>query len=171
MNSRDDVKCFAAVATSLNSFYPDADRSKNLYNIVIKGMRNTRHVTPAEPQRPVAEVSEAGLIDFGLKDMKGVERRPSQLKGKVVLIDFTIYQSAVSTSHNYTLRDLYTSITSRDSRFTRYRSMPTSIIGKPWPTTCLGFVSATRTAFIRHCSIPTMCGTCRLCFWSTATTS
>lgn len=108
MNSRDDVKCFAAVATSLNSFYPDADRSKNLYNIVIKGMRNTRQVTPAEPQLPVAEVSEAGLIDFGLKDMKGVERRPSQLKGKVVLIDFTIYQSAVSTSHNYTLRDLYT---------------------------------------------------------------
>ena len=29
------------------------------------------------------------------------------LKGKVVIVDFTIYQSAVSASHNYMLRDLY----------------------------------------------------------------
>lgn len=36
LNNKDDVKCFAAVATSLNNFYPHADRSKNLYNIVIK---------------------------------------------------------------------------------------------------------------------------------------
>ena len=42
LNNKDDVKCFAAVATSLNNTYPDAVRSKNLYNIVIKGMKNTR---------------------------------------------------------------------------------------------------------------------------------
>ncbi|EJW95321.1 lipoprotein, partial [gut metagenome] len=40
LNNKDDVKCFAAVATSLNNFYPHAVRSKNLYNIVIKGMKN-----------------------------------------------------------------------------------------------------------------------------------
>ena len=39
LNNKDDVKCFAAVATSLNNYYPHADRSKNLYNIVIKGMK------------------------------------------------------------------------------------------------------------------------------------
>ena len=42
LNNKEDIKCFAAVATSLNNYYPDADRSKNLYNIVIKGMKNTR---------------------------------------------------------------------------------------------------------------------------------
>ncbi len=42
LNNKDDVKCFAAVATSLNNYYPHAVRSKNLYNIVIKGMKNTR---------------------------------------------------------------------------------------------------------------------------------
>ena len=30
LNNKEDVKCFAAVATSLNNYYPDADRSKNL---------------------------------------------------------------------------------------------------------------------------------------------
>ena len=42
LNNKDDVKCFAAVATSLNNAFPHAVRSKNLYNIVIKGMKNTR---------------------------------------------------------------------------------------------------------------------------------
>ena len=32
LNNKDDVKCFAAVATSLNNYYPHADRSKNLYH-------------------------------------------------------------------------------------------------------------------------------------------
>ena len=36
LNNKDDVKCFAAVATSLNNYYPHADRSKNLNKIVIK---------------------------------------------------------------------------------------------------------------------------------------
>ena len=44
--SKDDVKCFAAVATSLNNAYPHADRSRNLYNMVIKGMKNAREVQP-----------------------------------------------------------------------------------------------------------------------------
>ena len=32
----------------------------------------------------------------------------SDLKGKVVLLDFTIYQSAASAPHNFLLNDLYT---------------------------------------------------------------
>ena len=42
LTNKEDVKCFAAVATSLNNAYPHADRSRNLYNMVIKGMKNTR---------------------------------------------------------------------------------------------------------------------------------
>ena len=39
LNNKEDVKCFAAVATSMNNLYPHADRSRNLYNMVIKGMK------------------------------------------------------------------------------------------------------------------------------------
>ena len=40
LNNKDDVKCFAAVATSLNNAFPHAVRSKNLYNIVIQFYMN-----------------------------------------------------------------------------------------------------------------------------------
>ncbi len=107
LNSKEDVKCFAAVATSLNNLYPHADRSRNLYNIAIKGMRNTR--TPRQKVLDMSqnEIQEVGIIDINLKDKKGNEHKLSELKGKVVLLDFIIYQSAVSTSHNFMLRDLY----------------------------------------------------------------
>ncbi len=106
LNSRDDIKCFAAVATSLNNYYPHADRSKNLYNIVIKGMKNTR-VPQQTVQAPEIEVQETGVIDIELRDMEGNIRKLSELKGKVVALDFTIYQTAVSASRNYLLRELY----------------------------------------------------------------
>lgn len=107
LNNKDDVKCFAAVATSLNNFYPHADRSKNLYNIVIKGMKNTRAPQQNTVELPEEIVSETGIIDISLRDMKGNVHKLSELKGKAVILDFTIYQSAVSPSHNYMLRDLY----------------------------------------------------------------
>ena len=107
LNNKDDIKCFAAVATSLNQHFPHADRSKNLYNIVIKGMKNTR--TPQQPaaDAPQTTVQETGVIDIALRDIEGVTRHLTEQKGKVVIVDFTIYQSAVSASHNYMLRDLY----------------------------------------------------------------
>ena len=107
MSNKEDVKCFAAVATSLNNAYPHADRSRNLYNMVIKGMKNTR-----EPQREVVEIDpsiikEADIIDIKLKDLKGNARTLTELKGKVVLIDFTVYNNAMSAAHNLALRELY----------------------------------------------------------------
>lgn len=113
LNSRDDIKCFAAVATSLNNFYPHADRSKNLYNIVIKGMKNTRTSQQTVELPEEVQVSETGVIDINLRDMKGNARKLTDLKGKVVIVDFTVYQSAVSASHNYMLRDLYDKYASR----------------------------------------------------------
>lgn len=107
LNSRDDIKCFAAVATSLNNFYPHALRSKNLYNIVIKGMNNTRRPQQKVLDLPEEAVSETSIIDINLRDLKGNVRKLTDLKGKAVILDFTIYQTAVSASHNYLLSDLY----------------------------------------------------------------
>lgn len=107
LNSKDDIKCFAAVATSLNNSYPHADRSKNLYNIVIKGMKNTRAPQQKTLEIPEEKISETGIIDVALRDMKGNIRRLTDLKGKVILLDFTVYQNAVAAPHNLMLRDLY----------------------------------------------------------------
>ncbi len=104
---KEDVKCFAAVATSLNNAYPHADRSKNLYNMVIKGMKNTREPRQEVIEIDVDKVEQAGVIDIELKDIKGNVRRLTDLKGKVVLVDFTMYNSAVSSARNLALREVY----------------------------------------------------------------
>ena len=107
LNSKDDVKCFAAVATSLNHYHPHANRSKNLYNIVIKGMKNTRTPQQQVVELPEEVFNETGLIDINLRDMKGNSRKLSDLKGKVVLLDFTVYQTQTGAPHNLMLRELY----------------------------------------------------------------
>lgn len=109
LSSRDDMRCFAAVATSLSNAYPTAERSRNLYNIVIKGMRNDRQVTSQAQgiEVPAEAVSESGLIDISLRDLHGDIHKLTDLKGKVVLLDFTAYQSDFSAAHNYELRDIY----------------------------------------------------------------
>lgn len=107
LNSKDDVKCFAAVATSLTNFYPHAVRSKNLYNIVIKGMKNTRSSQQKTIEIPEDKISETGLIDINLRDIKGNSRKLSDLKGKVVILDFSVYQAPTGAPHNLMLRELY----------------------------------------------------------------
>ena len=107
LNNKEDVKCFAAVATSLNNLYPHAERSRNLYNMVIKGMKNTR--VPQHKEMAVDEniVKEVSIIDIPLKDLHGKEHHLTDLKGKVVLIDFTVYAAGPSGPRNLALRELY----------------------------------------------------------------
>ena len=104
LNNKDDVKCFAAVATSLNNTFPNAVRSKNLYNIVIKGMKNTRQPQAKALEIPQDKIVETGIIDIALRDVKGNVRKLTDLKGKVVLLDFSVFQSPAGAPHNLMLR-------------------------------------------------------------------
>ena len=106
-NNKEDIKCFAAVATSMNNLFPNAVRTKNLYNIVMKGMKNTRQTQAPQVSIPQDKIIETGIIDIVLRDVKGETHKLSDLKGKVVLLDFTVYQSASGSPHNLTLRELY----------------------------------------------------------------
>lgn len=107
LNNKEDIKCFAAVATSLNNAYPHAIRSKNLYNIVIKGMKNTRPQQGKTLEIPQDKIVETGVIDIALRDIKGNVRKLTDLKGKAILLDFTVFQAATGAPHNLLLRELY----------------------------------------------------------------
>lgn len=113
LNNKDDVKCFAAVATSLNNTFPNAVRSKNLYNIVIKGMKNTRQPQAKALEIPQDKIVETGIIDIALRDVKGNIRKLTDLKGKVVLLDFSVFQSPAGAPHNLMLRELYNAYASQ----------------------------------------------------------
>ena len=52
-------------------------------------------------------ISETGLIDIDLRDMRGQSLELSDLKGKVVLLDFTVDQTQTGVPHNMMLNDLY----------------------------------------------------------------
>jgi peroxiredoxin len=107
-SNRDDIKVFAAVATSWDTFYPEAERGKNLHNIAIEGMKNVR-IADAENSRTIdpSKVQEAGLIDIALRDNKGQMRHLTDLKGKVVLLDFHIFGMDESPARILLLRELY----------------------------------------------------------------
>lgn len=131
------------MATSLNNTYPHADRSRNLYNMVIKGMKNTRTPRQTELDIPQDKIKEATIIDIELKDIKGNVRRLTDLKGKVILIDFTVYNNAMSAAHNLALRELYNKYASQGLKSTRFRWMPMNISGRRLPIICRGFVCVT----------------------------
>ena len=107
LTNKEDIKCFAAVATSLNNFYPQAERSKNIYNMVMKGMKNTRTPNVKPIEIPADKVKESSIIDLPLRDIRGNVKHLTDLKGKVVLIDFTVYGNAEFGARNLLLRDLY----------------------------------------------------------------
>ena len=107
ITNKDNIKCFAAVATSLNNAFPHADRSRNLYNMVIKGMKNTKAPREEVVELPADKIKEVDLIDIELKDLKGNVRRLSDLKNNVVLLDFTVYNHVQAAAHNLALRELY----------------------------------------------------------------
>ena len=100
-------------------------------------MKNTRTPQQKVLELPEEAISETGIIDIALRDMKGNTHKLSELKGKVVLLDFTIYQSAASAPHNFLLNDLYTKY--KDQGLVIYQShwMQTSISGKQPLTICL----------------------------------
>ena len=105
--NRDDIRCFAAVATNLDLFYPEAERTKNLKSITLKGMRNTRPAQPIDYSVLEGKIHEASIIDMALPDIDGTTRRLTDLKGKVVMLDFNVYGHPQSAARVLTLRELY----------------------------------------------------------------
>lgn len=105
---KDDIKVYAAVATSWDAFWPEAERGKNLHNIAIEGMKNIR-ISETQGLRGIdpSKVQETGLIDIALRDNKGQMRRLSDLKGQVVLLDFHVFATNDSPARILLLRELY----------------------------------------------------------------
>lgn len=106
--NRDDIKVYAAVATSWDQNWPTAARGRNLHNIAIEGMKNVR-IADADRARAIdaSKVKETGLIDIALTDNHGQVRHLSDLQGKVVLLDFHVFATNESPKRILLLRELY----------------------------------------------------------------
>jgi len=97
----------AAVATAYNAFMPEYERSKNLYSLVMDAIRSERKTKNKEAWDEILAESGTGYIDIALNDKKQLTRKLSELEGKVILIDFSAYESEESVQYTFALRELY----------------------------------------------------------------
>jgi len=104
---RKDVKAYGAVATSYNHTYPESPRSKHLYNLTLQSMKVLRAQRPVDYSN--VETKEISFLDIELPDVRGeVVKLSTVAPGKVVLINFTAYQTEWSPVLNMALGELYT---------------------------------------------------------------
>ncbi len=104
----DDLKAYAAVGTCWDTYHHGARRTENLHNIVIESMKTQRIVAAQQSQTISADrIDTSGIVDIALRDNNGVPRRLSDLKGKVVLLDFCLFAADGTTQRTMALRDVW----------------------------------------------------------------
>ena len=107
MYDKSDLTWMRAVANAWNEKYPSSQRTENLRNIIQECRRNQ-----AKPRQIVLnidgdKVRELGIIDMTFPDIEGHERTLSDLRGNVVLLDFTAYSMDGSAERTLLLREIY----------------------------------------------------------------
>ena len=107
-----DLRIIGAVANAFNSFRPDDPRTNYLVNLLLDGQRRRRAMT-APTDTMFADM--ATLIDINLQDYNGKEYKLSKVAAdnRIVLLNFTIYESEVSPKINKLLNDIYQAYHSR----------------------------------------------------------
>ena len=105
---RRDFPMFGAVATSWNLHYPEAMRTRHLYDFAMIALHTRRE---AERQAQLLEKIDievdANMPDIVLPDATGSNIALSSLKGQVVILDFTLYIADFSPAHNMELYSIY----------------------------------------------------------------
>lgn len=106
---RTDYKVFAAVATSWDMYYKDSPRSTQLHGYTLAAMkiRKQNEQTMEIDPNKVGQVDATEYYKIELPDVNGKTISLSSLKGKAVLLDFTVYQDENSPRHNIQLNKVY----------------------------------------------------------------
>ena len=103
-NKEDYYQAFGAVATSWTQYYPEAIRSKHLYNMAMQSLKSIRGERPIEYD----SMQEIDHFEIRLPNINDQEISLSEVCiGKVTLVDFTAYQMKESPEHNLVLREFY----------------------------------------------------------------
>lgn len=101
-----DLRIIGAVANAFNSFRPNDPRTNYLVNLLLDGQRRRRTMS-APTDTVYADVTS--IIDIKLQDYNGKEYSLAKVaeENRVVLLDFTIYQTEFSPQINKLLNDIY----------------------------------------------------------------
>jgi peroxiredoxin len=103
---KNDSKAYGAVATSFDYYYPESPRAKHLHNLALQSIKVIRRQRALEEEK--INIEEVSYLDISLPDIKGDTLSLSAVaRNRVVLINFTAYQSEWSPALNMELADLY----------------------------------------------------------------
>ena len=103
---RTDSRAFGAVATSYNHLYPESPRSIHLSNLALQSLKISR----GERTIDLGETS-AQEVDFLEIELPNIHNEKIKLtdiaQGKVVVLNFTAYQTEFSIEFNQLLDNIY----------------------------------------------------------------
>ena len=112
--NKQDYAMFGAVATSWDRYFQGTPRSKHLYDFTMNALKTRKQ---QEQQAALLEnapvVTDSSLPDIVLTEVNGERISLSSQKGKVIILDFTVYNSEFSPKHNIDLNRIYTQYKSR----------------------------------------------------------
>lgn len=105
---RKDYGMYGAVATSWKQYYEGTPRYEHLSQFTISALKTRKQQEKQDAMLENVEViTEAVAPEIKLNNIRGQEIKLSDLKGKVVLLDFTLYNSEFSPAHNMALNSVY----------------------------------------------------------------
>lgn len=113
IRDKSDLTWLRAVANAWNERYPGQTRTENLTNIAAEGRRNQVKPRQIVLNLDSEKINELGIIDMTMPDINGRECTLSDLKGKVVLLDFTALSLPNTQERIIQLREIYNKYHSR----------------------------------------------------------
>ena len=106
--NKKDYAMFGAVATSWNRYFPDTKRTKHLYDFTVNALNYRRQQEREDAFfENIPVETGSGLPDIVLPEVGGNNVALSSLKGKVVVLDFVVYNAEYSPAHNIELNTIY----------------------------------------------------------------
>ncbi len=107
LSNASDRRMYQAVATSFETWMPEYERTKALCNQVREALNKARSERQQEAVKQLIESSENAFLDISLTDNKGKEKSLAELRGKVIVLDFSAIEMEQSKGYIFELRALY----------------------------------------------------------------
>ena len=102
-----DRRMYQAVATSFNVWMPNYERTKALYAQVTDILKAEREMQQQDAMRQLINDAENTVLDISLTDDNGITQSLTDLRGKLIVLDFSAIEMEQSQGYIFELRELY----------------------------------------------------------------
>ena len=100
-------RMYQAVATSFHTWMPDYERTTALYAQVSSALKAEREIQQQIAVRQIIDNAENAFLDIALLDDNNITQSLSDLRGKVIVLDFSAIEMEQSKGYIFELRELY----------------------------------------------------------------